>query len=273
MLNIISLGAGVQSSTMALMAAHGEITPMPDCAIFADTGAEPKAVYEWLDWLEKQLPFPIHRVKQGNLEEHSMTAHLSKKSGKRYVKSIIPFYIKAPDGSSGIAMRKCTTDYKITPITRKVKELCGIGNGRLPTETLCRSWIGISADEAHRMKPARVPYIKNIWPLIEHNISRNTCLKWMRGKGYPVPPRSACVFCPYHNQAEWKRLKTQDPDSFAHAVAFEKRMQQTYVEKDEVLRGVPYLFSGLIPLDEAVFDDDGAQADMFGNECEGMCGV
>jgi hypothetical protein len=27
MMNIISLGAGVQSSTMALMAAHGEITP------------------------------------------------------------------------------------------------------------------------------------------------------------------------------------------------------------------------------------------------------
>ena len=62
MLNIISLGAGVQSSTMALMAAHGEITPMPDCAIFADTGAEPRKVYEWLDWLEKKLPYPVYRV-------------------------------------------------------------------------------------------------------------------------------------------------------------------------------------------------------------------
>ena len=38
-LRIISLGAGVQSTTMALMAAHGEITPMPHCAIFALTGA------------------------------------------------------------------------------------------------------------------------------------------------------------------------------------------------------------------------------------------
>jgi hypothetical protein len=42
MLTVLSLGAGVQSSTMALMAAKGEIIPMPDCAIFADTGAEPK---------------------------------------------------------------------------------------------------------------------------------------------------------------------------------------------------------------------------------------
>ena len=51
MLNVLSLGAGVQSSTLALMAAHGEIEPMPDCAIFADTGDEPKDVYEWLKWL------------------------------------------------------------------------------------------------------------------------------------------------------------------------------------------------------------------------------
>ncbi len=40
--NIISLGAGVQSSAMALMAAKGEITPMPDAAIFADTQSEPR---------------------------------------------------------------------------------------------------------------------------------------------------------------------------------------------------------------------------------------
>ena len=40
MLRILSLGAGVQSTTLALMAAHGEVEA-PDCAIFADTGWEP----------------------------------------------------------------------------------------------------------------------------------------------------------------------------------------------------------------------------------------
>lgn len=65
MKHIISLGAGVQSSTLALMAVHGEITPMPDAAIFADTQAEPQSVYKWLDWLEMQLPFPVHRVTKG----------------------------------------------------------------------------------------------------------------------------------------------------------------------------------------------------------------
>jgi 3'-phosphoadenosine 5'-phosphosulfate sulfotransferase (PAPS reductase)/FAD synthetase len=71
-LHIISLGAGVQSSTMALMAAHGEITPMPAAAVFADTQAEPASVYKWLDWLERQLPFPVARVTRGSLEQDGL---------------------------------------------------------------------------------------------------------------------------------------------------------------------------------------------------------
>ncbi|GAA5542298.1 MULTISPECIES: hypothetical protein [Brucella] len=54
-LRVLSLGAGVQSTMLALMAAHGEIGPMPDCAIFADTGWEPKAVYEHLAWLRSPI--------------------------------------------------------------------------------------------------------------------------------------------------------------------------------------------------------------------------
>ena len=72
-MNIISLGAGVQSSVMALMAARGEIDTMPDCAVFSDTQWEPKKVYEHLNWLEKQLPFPVYRVTNGNLRNDAIT--------------------------------------------------------------------------------------------------------------------------------------------------------------------------------------------------------
>lgn len=70
-LRAISLCAGVQSTTLALMAAHGEIGPMPDCAIFADTGWEPRAVYDHLAWLMsgKVLPFPAHIVSAGNIRD------------------------------------------------------------------------------------------------------------------------------------------------------------------------------------------------------------
>ncbi len=67
--NVISLGAGVQSSTMALLAAHGEIGPMPDFAVFADTQDELPEVYQWLDWLEKQLPFRVVRTTKGKLSD------------------------------------------------------------------------------------------------------------------------------------------------------------------------------------------------------------
>ena len=79
-IHIISLGAGVQSSTMALMAAHGEITPIPKCAIFADTQDEPEAVYQWLDQLETLLPFPILRRTRGSLSAH---VYDQIKAGKR----------------------------------------------------------------------------------------------------------------------------------------------------------------------------------------------
>lgn len=91
MLTILSLGAGVQSSTLALMAAHGEITPMPDCAIFADTGSEPRKVYEWLDWLETKLPFPVHRVmKDGGLLNNIVESI----NGRRFAGA--PFFTESP---------------------------------------------------------------------------------------------------------------------------------------------------------------------------------
>jgi hypothetical protein len=98
--HIISLGAGVQSSTMALMAAHGEIKPMPVCAIFADTQDEPARVYEWLDWLEKQLPFPIKRCTAGKLSADflAMLRGEKKRAGQP------PFFIANKDGSKGPIM-------------------------------------------------------------------------------------------------------------------------------------------------------------------------
>lgn len=100
-IHIISLGAGVQSSTMALMAATGEIELMPTAAIFADTQAEPGSVYRWLDWLEKQLPFPVYRVTQGSLEEDAVTIRGRKDGKGTWVPSAIPAYIVNQDGSHG----------------------------------------------------------------------------------------------------------------------------------------------------------------------------
>ena len=274
MLNIISLGAGVQSSTMALMAAHGEITPMPDCAIFADTQAEPESVYLWLNWLEKQLPFPVHRVTAGNLAVDELRVKRSGKSGKLYLRNSIPAFVAKPDGKKGLLGRKCTSDYKIVPLQRKVRELTGVkrqGHGVIAAEM----WIGISTDEAHRMKPSRVDYIQNKWPLIDAGMSRTECLLWMAAKGLPTPPRSACRFCPFHSDEEWQRLKQEEPAEFQKVILFEAALQKAAASQ-EVLVGTPYLHASILPIGDVDFSEkqeSHKQLSMFGNECEGMCGV
>jgi len=150
--NVLNLGAGVQSSCLALMAAKGEITPMPDFAIFADTQAEPQSVYDWLDWLESQLPFPVYRVTKGNLTDDSLKQYY-KKSGQSGVNNLIPSFGILPNGQKTAAIgRKCTADYKIAPIIKKCKELSGITRGQ--KHTTVTQWIGISFDEIQRMKDA-----------------------------------------------------------------------------------------------------------------------
>ena len=127
-------------------------------------------------------------------------------------------------------------------------------------------------DELHRMKPSRDGWIKNRWPLIEKGMTRQDCINWMRNKGYPTPPRSSCSFCPYHSNDEWKRLKNNDPEAFADAVKFESEFQKT-MKQVKGFRGTPFLHRSCVPLSEIDFDKPSPQMDMFGNECEGVCGV
>lgn len=264
-LHVISLGAGVQSSTMALMAAHGEIGPMPECAIFADTQQEPQSVYDWLDWLEKQLPFQVYRISRGDLGVDSLKIRKSK-NGNHYTKSSPPAFIVDGHGNVGLLKRQCTSDYKITPIHQKLAE---IRDHRSVIQ-----WIGISLDEAHRMKPSRKKWIENRYPLIEQRIHRQQCIEWMEKNNYPRPPRSACIFCPYHSPGEWLRLKQEEPAEFEKAVAYELKLQETMKHVTGFF-GKPYLHRSCKPLNEIDFKEEAKSTtiDMFGDECEGICGV
>lgn len=269
-LHIISLGAGIQSSTMALMAAAGEIEPMPAGAIFADTQAEPASVYKWLDWLEGRLPFPVYRVTQGSLEEETLKLRDRKDGAGQWNHSGVPAFLINRDGTKGQMHRQCTGDYKIVPIQRKIRELLKeIGANHAV------QWVGISLDEAHRMKPSRVRYSTHIWPLIDRRMTRNDCINWMASRGFPKPPRSACVFCPYHNDHEWRRLRDEEPKEFQRAVEFERKFQaaksQTVMKNGFRL----FLHDSRVPLDRVDFrtDEEAGQLSLFGNECEGMCGV
>lgn len=100
-LRYLSLGAGVQSTTLALMIEHGEV-PAVDCAIFADTGWEPRAVYEHLTWLEGVLSYPVHRVTAGNLRQHVLDgAKLKPRLVEKVVRPVASEYVALVRGEDG----------------------------------------------------------------------------------------------------------------------------------------------------------------------------
>lgn len=261
-MRVLSLGAGVQSTTMALMAAAGEITPMPDCAIFADTGWEPQAVYVHLNWLMSPgvLPFPVYIVSAGNLRINLMAN--ANTTGQRFAS--VPWHMTNPDdGKAAMGRRQCTKEYKLTPIKRKIASL--LNGNRSPGSV--EMWIGISIDEAGRMKPSRVKYVINRFPLIEKSMSRNSCLEWIKRNGFPRPPKSSCIGCPYHSDDQWRALSKEE---FADAV-----------EVDGIIRNQPkflsqqFMHRKRIPLFQVdlLTAEERGQVNLFENECEGMCGL
>lgn len=268
----LSLGAGVQSSALAMMYACGELEPMPKAAIFADTGAEPHAVYDWLNWLSSELPFPVHQVKKGDLEQELYKLRTNKK-GEVYTKSAVPFFVRNEAGeAAAVFQRQCTGNYKIRPIIKELRRLENIKRGeKTPRVVSC---LGISIDEFKRMKPSQTPFIVNRWPLIEARMNRNKCLEWMQRRGYPTPPRSACTFCAFRSNKGWREMQLEDPKAFAHAVQVERNLQYAKSQNTRSF-GTPYFHKSCKPLDEIDFrtDVERGQLLLWDDECEGMCGV
>jgi len=295
-LRVISLGAGVQSTTLALMAAHGEIGPMPDCAIFADTGWEPRAVYDHLAWLRSAnvLPFPVHIVSAGDLRADILAGAQGERwaSIPAFTRNVtpagaeLPVYDEDENGDvvivgsrllrterAGVGMirRQCTSEYKIVPIRRKVRELLSIAGRRSPKTPVAEQWIGISIDEALRMKPSFEGWQVNRWPLIERGMTRRDCLRWLARHDYPLPPKSACIGCPFHSDDHWRDMRDHDPASWGDAVSIDRAIRNGF----RGIRGEIYLHRSAVPLEQVDLstDADRGQIDLWPNECEGLCGV
>jgi hypothetical protein len=212
-IRILSLGAGVQSSTMALMADEGAFGIKPDAAVFADTGWEPDSVLKHLEWLKKQLSYPVHICKKGNLKEDILKA--LRPGGNQFASA--PFYTLNKDG-------------------RK--------------DQWVEVWIGISTDEILRIKPSRFWWQKNRWPLVEKNMSRKDCLEWYNEKDYKKPVKSACIGCPFHDDAFWVDMKNNRPDEFKEAVEFDKEMRKHNPKVKN------FVHRKCVPLDEVEFKEE-----------------
>lgn len=138
----LSLGAGVQSSTILLMACKGEL-PKPDFAIFADTGWESQVTYKHLEWLEQEAQkagIPILRVKSGNIKDDMLNGDFVR----------LPFYCHNQKGQVAMGRRRCTEYYKLRSIRKELRNMLGIKPYAKAPKEAVDLWVGISTDEASR---------------------------------------------------------------------------------------------------------------------------
>lgn len=249
----LSLGAGVQSTTLLMLAAEGRIGPL-DAAIFADTGWEPAAVYEHLDRLEREIAqpagIPIHRVSVGNIRNDALDPE------HRFAS--MPLYVKNQDGGDGMIRRQCTGEYKLKPIKRRVREMLGVPHPTpVPKGMFVETWIGISVDEVGRAKDSDVGYMRNAFPLLDLGWRRTDCERYLRRNDFGKTPKSACIGCPFHGNRQWREMRDQHPEEFADAVDFDQAIRASNARANEdgsPLLGEAFLHRSRLPLNQAPID-------------------
>lgn len=248
---VFSCGAGVQSTAIALLVRDGRL-PTPDHVVFADTGWEPPAVYAQVDRLEAlfaDLGVPFHRVSQGNLRTDAINPT------HRFAS--VPYFVRNPDGSEGMGRRQCTSEYKVAPINRKVRELLGAKAPkfrRVPAGRVAEQWIGFSTDEVQRVGPSghQVRYQRPRYPLLDLGLSRRDCVRPIEAHGW-VATKSACVGCPFHGNRQWREMRDERPDEFADAVEFDRAIRRGGA-RGLPLNGQAFLHRSRLPLDQAPID-------------------
>ena len=258
-LKVISLGVGVQSTALYLMSSMGRIE-RADHAVFADPGAELPRTYEILkylqDWALSNNGIPIHVTTIKNLYKDIINKENS--TGHRWAS--IPAFTE----HGGMIRRQCTKEYKIEPVIKKIRELHGLKPHKHMPKT--QVWLGISMDEIQRMKVSQLPRIDYHYPLIEHRMSRGDCISLFEEWAFPVPPKSSCVFCPYHSDRNWKELKEVYPESWKLAIEVDESI------RDMSQKGIEepiYVHRSCTPLQDVEFAD---QQELFMCE-EGFCGL
>jgi hypothetical protein len=287
-INVLSLGAGVQSTALYMMAMKGLVDPI-DLAVFADVGDEPASVYKHLAWMRSLGGPPIYVISIGQLSHdliqgRGATGYSTlKPNGQRFAS--IPAFTSTVDGApGGMTKRQCTQEYKLEPINKFLRQaVMGLKyRQRSPSEQRILQFIGISLDEVRRSiavtdRNKDKAWTKVRFPLIEKFLTREQIKTWLSKQNIPHQvPRSSCVECPFHKNIEWQRLKDEEPADFARAVAIDKAIRDPNARCTAGMRQALYLHRSCKPLDEVDFKT-GAAEDLqqnlgFWQECSGLCG-
>jgi hypothetical protein len=250
-MNVLSLGWGVQSFTIAAMSALGDL-PMLDYAVHADTGYEQAHTYafaaKWTPWLEER-GVKVRTV----CDETGQRRPIDQWGGV-----MIPaFYPPRGIWDAGHLQRQCTDQWKRMPIRRFIR-----ANGGKKAATLL---LGISVDEVERSRPSSVQYITHAYPLLDKRMNRGDCMAWLQKHNLEIPHKSACYFCPFHRHQDWMNIKHNGNGDW-----------QKCLETDEQIRNhkqtfTLYLHQSRRPLAAATDESAGVQMSFIMDDCTGVC--
>lgn len=118
------------------------------------------------------------------------------------------------------------------------------------------------------MRPSRVPWVDNVYPLVDARLTRRDCERICEEYLGKIPQKSSCVYCPYHSDGFWRNLKHDYPEEFERAAKFDEAI------RDMSMAGIKrpiFIHRTLRPLREVDFGEN--QRDLFAEECAGVCGV
>jgi hypothetical protein len=282
--HILNLGAGVQSTALYLMSLRRdepEFVPVFDYAIFADTQDEPKAVYVHLEWLKSLGGPPILEDSVGRLGDDLSLGVNS--TGQRFAP--IPAYTKGEgDLREGQLRRQCTKEYKIAVVERVIRRrLLGLSPGQhIPKDVMIHQYMGLSFDEPGRIVAVQgrfgaIRWSRPHFPLFDLEMSRAGCVLYLEAaaSGRKVP-RSACVFCPYRSNAEWRAMRDGDPSSWLRAVEVDDSLRRPGSVVNRGMDKPLFVHRSCKPLRDANIESPESRGEQyqfgFARECEGMCG-
>ena len=126
--------------------------------------------------------------------------------------------VRMPDtGAPGT--RSCTADFKIRVVARWQRE-----HGATAADPAVTA-LGITLDEIHRARSdSGIAHQRLAYPLLDLGLRRADCPGIIQDAGLPMPPRSACWFCPLKRPTEWARLQREEPALFARACDLEAQL-------------------------------------------------
>tara|TARA_R110000823_G_scaffold310644_3_gene435666 strand:+ start:260 stop:1039 length:780 start_codon:yes stop_codon:yes gene_type:complete len=218
MINVVSYGGGVQSTAIVLMAIDGLI-PKPDYVIFADTGSEMESTYKTVKEIKK-----LCKKSEINFKTVYSNFGKGKVTGRWKLHEWYKEYSRLPM----VGNPRCTFQFKIHPVRRFVKTL----TDRSQPKPWASQSLGITTDEIKRMRPSELLWIQNDYPLIDRNMSRQDCIKYIDDH-YPYlhVSKSGCFMCPYQSAKSWIRLKVEYPTLFDYAREMEISAKENGVKR------------------------------------------